>query len=358
MEGVPGAEVAVVDRPARAKLGVALSEEGEAGDHLAFGNRGVAEGFREPDLHGVVVIDDIAVVGGEADEDTLGTTAGFDVAGEFGDVGRSGGKGHVPGGGGLQKAQRDCAGAGERNVVVSEAPLFLVGAGDGEAGSDLGGFGPSGVKGGIVGAVAVDVVEAFPGVPDTVAVGIDEGLESHAISILLFGRGVVIRGFGVGDRVPDFLNGRIGADNHFVTGAADGVSVVGREGEDALWGFRIVVESLGEGVVDRRLVGTTAEEGAGTKDVETFGKTRLHSEGPVLIRLAKGRGSCVVVVRKVLHRSGVEISHAECGEHFLFVGNCRFASRPPRGCSVGILIFKETDLVVEGGARGWLWNVS
>ena len=175
---------------------------------------------------------------------------------------------------------------------------------------------------------------------------------------MLFGAGVVSPRVGIGDGVPDFLNGRVGADNHLVTGPANGVSVVSREGEKALWGFCVIVEGLGEGVVKRRLIGAAVEEGAGAEDVEAFGKTRLHGEGPVFIRLAKGRGACVVVVREMLDGRRVEISHAECGEHFLFVGNCRFASRPPRGCSVGILVFKETDLVVDGGARGWLWNVS
>ena len=171
---------------------------------------------------------------------------------------------------------------------------------------------------------------------------------------MLFGRGVVISGVGIGDRVPYFLNGRVGADNHLVTGPSNGVSVVSREGEGALWGFRVIVKGLGEGVVKRRLIGAAVEEGAGAEYVETFGKTRLHGEGPVVIRLTKGRSSRVVVVREMLDGRRVKISHTECGEHFLFVGDCRFASRPPRGCSISILVFEETDLVAEGGAaRGF-----
>ena len=264
----------------------------------------------------------------------------------------------VPRRGGFHESNFDGACTRERNVVIGKPPLFGLRVCDEEAGGDLGGLRPGWIQGRIVNSVAVEVGECFSKIPSFICVGIDERFEAGAVAVLRPCGGIVVFVVGIGDRVPDFLNGRVGADHHLVTGTADGVSVVGRECENALWGFRIIVESLGEGVVERRLVGTTAEEGAGTKDVETFGKTRLHSEGPVLIRLAKGRGAGVVVVREMLDGRRVEISHAECGEHFLFVGNCRFASRPPRGCSVGILIFKETDLVVEGGARGWLWNVS
>ena len=224
----------------------------------------------------------------------------------------------------------------------------MVRAGDGEAGSDLGGFGPSGVKGGIVGAVAVDVGEAFPGVPDTVAVGIDEGLKTGAVAVLGAGDGIVVAAVGIGDAVPDLLDGHVGANYHFVTGAAHGVAVVSGEGENALRGLGIVVESLGEGLVERGLVGAAIEEGAGAENVKAFRQAGLHGPRPVRVRLAEGGHASVVVVGEVLDGGWVEVGHAEGGEHFLFVGNGGFTARPP-GRRTG---FVEADLVGEGGAGG------
>ena len=122
-----------------------------------------------------------------------------------------------------------------------------------EAGGDLGGLRPGWIQCGIVGSVAIQVGECFSGDPKFYLRWHRRyGSNPAPLPFCCPCCGVVICVIGVGDRVPDFLNGRVGADNHLVAGTADGVSVVGWEGEYALWGFRIVVESLGEGVVERR----------------------------------------------------------------------------------------------------------
>ena len=143
MEGVPGAEVAVVDRPACAKLGVALSEKGEAGDHLALANGNFAEGFWEVDLHGVVVVHGISIVRWERDDEALGLAAGFDYPGDFTDVGDGGVESEVSRRGGFEEPDFDGAGASEGNVVVGEPPFPGLRTGDRWAGGDLGGFSPS-----------------------------------------------------------------------------------------------------------------------------------------------------------------------------------------------------------------------
>ena len=97
MKVVAGTEVAVVDRPTGAVLNDALSGEGEAGSHLLGGDGEIAKGFREPDLHHVVVVDDVAVVGRKTGEDAFGAAAGIDVAGKLRDVGCLWREAHVAG---------------------------------------------------------------------------------------------------------------------------------------------------------------------------------------------------------------------------------------------------------------------
>ena len=116
--------------------------------------------------------------------------------------------------------------------------------------------------------------------------------------------GIVVFVVGIGDGVPDFLHGGVGADHHLVTGAADGVSIVGREGENALWGFRIIVKSLGEGVVERRgHIYIPVEEGPGAENMKSV--------------LQSGSEGVEVVVDVIRHIGGIDVEGTG-GQHFPF----------------------------------------
>ena len=101
MEGVARAKVPIVNRPTRTTLGGALGQKGETGDHLFWGDGCIAEGFWEVDLHGVVVVNGISVVGWECDDEALCVAAGLDFAGDFTDVGGGGIESEVPRRGGF-----------------------------------------------------------------------------------------------------------------------------------------------------------------------------------------------------------------------------------------------------------------
>ena len=72
---------------------------------------------------------------------------------------------------------------------------------------------------------------------------------------------------------PDFGNGGVGPDNHFITGTADGgVSATDRSlriGHRAAGSLGVVVKGLGESVVERSLA-VTLEEGAGAENMEAI----------------------------------------------------------------------------------------
>ena len=311
MEGVARPEVPIVNRPTRTTLGGTLGQKGEAGDHLLWGDGWVTEGFWEVDLHGVVVVHGISIIRGKCDDKALCVATGFDYSGDFTDVGGGGVEIEVPRRGGFHESNFDGACTRERNVVIGKPPLFGLRVCDEEAGGDLGGLRPGWIQGRIVNSVAVEVGECFSKVPSFIGVGIDERLKTFAVAVLLFGRDVVISGVGIGDRVPDFLNSRVGADNHLVTGSANGISVVGREGEDALWGFRIIVESLGEGVVERRgHIYIPVEEGPGAENMKSV--------------LQSGSEGVEVVVDVIRHIGGID-AEATGGQHFPFEGKL---SRP------------------------------
>ncbi len=135
--------------------------------------------------------------------------------------------------------------------------------------------------------------------------------------------------------------------DQLVTGSADGVAVGRREEHFAGRCLGVVVEDLGESLVERRgSIGVAVEVGAGADDMESLAQAGLCGPGPVFVGLTQRGLARVVVVREELHAGGIEILHAEGGEHFLFVVDFGRPARPP-GRGIG---FVEADLVNEGRA--------
>ena len=106
-----------------------------------------------------------------------------------------------------------------------------------------------------------------------IAIGIDKGIAARPVSVGSFGERIIVTGVAVLDVGPDFGNGGVGPDNHFITGTADGgVSATDRSlriGHRAAGSLGVVVEGLGEGLVERGL-GVALEEGAGAEDMEAI----------------------------------------------------------------------------------------
>ena len=279
-EGVVLAGLVVEDGvvvPALGDTGIALhggsDAEEEAVDQFLLG-QAIGERLGEEGFHGVVVVDDLAVLGGVCDEHALIGPGGLYGAGEGGVVAGCvvAVEVQVFRGGDFAQAHMDGGIAGCGDVVVLEAPLLAVGwvAGqEGAVGDNFDGACPGVGDAGIPLAVSVEVLVGLAGVPRVVLVGVDEGFEAGSVAVAPAGVDVVVGGVGICDPVPDFLDGRIGAHDDRVTGAADGVVVVFGEAHLTLRALGVVVEGLGESIVDGGLV-FPLEEGAGTEDVEPF----------------------------------------------------------------------------------------
>ena len=146
------------------------------------------------------------------------------------------------------EADGDSGGAGGRNVVVAEAPLFFVRQIDRGAGGRLP---PRLGQHRVIGVVAVDVGEFLACFAGAVLVGIDEGFEAGAVAVEDFGDGIVVAVVTVGNVEPDVFDGQIGMDDELVARATNGVPVAGREEHGAIRWLRVVVEHLRESVVER-----------------------------------------------------------------------------------------------------------
>ena len=368
VKGAAGTEAAVVDGPTVAVLRVALVQEREPRHHLLGRDGDIAPCLGEPDAHDVVVVDLVAVIGREGDKEALRVAQGLDAAGDLAHVGRGRHESEIAGRGSLEEADFDRRCAGNRDVVVGKPPLFLVGTVDRRAGCHLGSPGPRRAQGRIVGAIAVEISESFPRIPNAVVVGVHKRLEADAIAILPARDRIVVVGLGIGDGIPDFLDGHVRADHHFVAGPAHRLTIGGREGKGTPRGFGVVVKDLGEGVVERgfvmagierRLAGSgisvALEEGAGPQDVEALAQAGLHGEGPLVVRFVDLRCACVVVVREKLDGCRIEVGHPEGGHHHFLVGDRTRVARPPRG-STSSLVFAETDFISQLRAGRRLGN--
>ena len=137
-----------------------------------------------------------------------------------------------------------------------------------------------------------------------VAVGIDEGISARSVSVRRFGDRIVVARITVIDMGPYFGNRGISANDHLVTRSADRVSIFAGVNQIGLRGLGVVVEGLGEGLVQGGLA-IALEEGSGAEDME-----------PIL--QAGGEG-VVVVMQMELNGGGIKIGHLERGHHFLFV---------------------------------------
>ena len=106
-----------------------------------------------------------------------------------------------------------------------------------------------------------------------IAIGIDKGIAARPVSVGSFGERIIVTGVAVLDVGPDFGNGGVGPDNHFITGTANGgVSATDRSlriGHRAAGSLGVVVEGLGEGLVEWGL-GVAFEEGAGAENMEAI----------------------------------------------------------------------------------------
>ena len=106
-----------------------------------------------------------------------------------------------------------------------------------------------------------------------VAIGIDKGIAARPVSVGSFGDRIIVTGVAVLDVGPDFGNGGVSPDDHFITGTADGgVGATDRSlriGHRAAGSLGVVVKGLGEGLVEWGL-SVALEEGAGTEDMEAI----------------------------------------------------------------------------------------
>ena len=368
VKGAAGTEAAVVDGPTVAVLRIALGQEREPRHHLLGRDGDIAPCLGEPNAHDVVVVDLVAVIGREGDKEALRVAQGLDAAGDLAHVGRGRPEAEIAGRGGLEEADFDRRCTGNRDVVVGEPPLFLVGTVDRQAGCHLGGPGPSGIQGRVIASVAVEIGESFTLVPNAVVVGVDKGLEAGSVSVLPARDRIVVVGLGIGDGIPDFLDGHVGADHHFVAGSTNRFAVGGGESQFAIGRLCVIVKRLDKGVVERgfvmagierrfasRGISVALEEGAGPQDVEALAQAGLHGEGPLVVRFVHLRRARIVVVRKKLDGCRIEIGHTEGGHHHFLVGDRTRVARPPRG-STSSLVFAETDFISQLRAGRRLGN--
>ena len=319
VEGVVGAEVAVIDGPPVAALIGAVGEEGNPVFQLLLADA-LAERFGEIHLHRVVVVHPVTIAAWPCDVDAFIGPACFQSAGDFRDIGGGRVEREVARRGGFQKPDlHRCLPRGW-HIVVTESPFLLVWAGDREARCHLGGFGPCIGEGGIVSAVAVHVDELLRAVADAIAICISEWLEARSIAVELFGDRVVVSRFGIVDVIPNFLDRGIGANHDLIARSAHRISIVLRKSDRALRCLGIIIEGLGEGLVNRRRgVDIAVEERPCADHMKAFGQAGLHREWPFVVSFAQRLHARIVVVREVLDGGRVEVRHSEGGEHFLFV---------------------------------------
>ena len=181
----------------------------------------------------------------------------------------------VSGRGKLAQPHVDMGGSAGGNVGIIKAPFARIDAVDRRRRRDFGSLHPGCANVAVPDSVAVEILEGFTGVPRAVTVNISERFETGTVAALRARADVIIGSIGIIDVVPDFRDAWVRAHNHTVTRSADGI-VLGRELDFALRRLRIVVEGLGEGVVNggaqavAHAGAVPLEESARPQNVEPF----------------------------------------------------------------------------------------
>jgi hypothetical protein len=250
-------------------LGDIVEFDVEAVDELGCG-KAVGKGFAELNFDDVALADGVAVVLWPADEHFVGVALGVDGAGEGGEVAGGVGEGVVGGGAEFFEADFDGGGASGGDVDVIESPFVGEGAFDAGIGRAADCFNPS------------------------------------AVAVVGLGDGIVVVGVAIGDAIPDFGRGVVGSDNDSIGVAADGVAVGGGEDDLSFGTLGVVVEGLGEGVVDGGAL-VAFEKGSCLEEVESFGEAGEHG--------------AVVIVGAVFEGGEVEVVDVEEGFHLFFDGD-------------------------------------